>query len=74
MNSAARPPVFATQYTRADCQIGVLHLGFGAFHRAHQAVYFDDYMDRSGDTRWGIAAVNLRTSPQPISPAMMDTT
>jgi mannitol-1-phosphate/altronate dehydrogenase len=37
-------------------------LGFGAFHRAHQAVYIDDYMDLSGDLRWGIAAVNLRGS------------
>lgn len=62
MNSAARPHVFATKYARADCQIGVVHLGYGAFHRAHQAVYFDDYMERTGDTRWGIAAVNLRAS------------
>jgi len=35
-------------------------LGFGAFHRAHQAVYIDEYMQGSGDLRWGIAAVNLR--------------
>jgi mannitol-1-phosphate/altronate dehydrogenase len=37
-------------------------LGFGAFHRAHQAVYLDDYMEKSGDLKWGIAAVNLRGS------------
>jgi mannitol-1-phosphate/altronate dehydrogenase len=35
-------------------------LGYGAFHRAHQAVYIDDYIQSSGDLRWGIAAVNLR--------------
>lgn len=39
---------------------GVLHLGFGAFHRAHQAEYFDRHIERTGDTRWGITAVNLR--------------
>lgn len=39
-----------------------MHVGFGAFHRAHQAVYIDDYMEQSGDLRWGIAAVNLRGS------------
>jgi len=39
-----------------------VHLGFGAFHRSHQAVYIDDYMQTSGDLRWGIAAVNLRDS------------
>ena len=36
--------------------------GYGAFHRAHQAVYIDDYMARTGDLGWGIAAVNLRLS------------
>ncbi|EEB85727.1 mannitol dehydrogenase family protein [Roseobacter sp. GAI101] len=62
MNAAAQPPVHATQYDRSACQVGVVHLGFGAFHRAHQAVYIDDYMETSGDLRWGIAAVNLRGS------------
>ena len=54
--------IAATSYDRSACQIGVVHLGFGAFHRAHQSVYIDDYMDTSGDLRWGIAAVNLRAS------------
>jgi mannitol-1-phosphate/altronate dehydrogenase len=62
MNNAANNTIFATGYDRAACQIGVVHLGFGAFHRAHQAVYIDDYMDISNDLRWGIAAVNLRGS------------
>ncbi len=62
MNTASLIPDFATRYDRSACQIGVVHLGFGAFHRAHQAVYLDDYMDASGDLRWGIAAVNLRGS------------
>ena len=62
MNSAAHPQVTATTYARSDCAVGVVHLGFGAFHRAHQAVYLDDYMDTSGDLGWGIAAVNLRGS------------
>ena len=51
-----------TGYDRDACQIGIVHLGYGAFHRAHQAVYIDDYMDRTRDLRWGIAAVNLRRS------------
>ena len=52
----------ATSYNRDLCQVGVVHLGFGAFHRAHQAVYIDDFMDVSGDLRWGIATVNLRSA------------
>jgi mannitol-1-phosphate/altronate dehydrogenase len=62
MNSAMHTPVSATNFDRSACHIGVVHLGFGAFHRAHQAVYIDDYMEVSGDLRWGIAAVNLRSS------------
>ncbi|MDE0764676.1 MAG: mannitol dehydrogenase family protein [Amylibacter sp.] len=62
MNSISKKHIFATEYERSNCKIGVVHLGFGAFHRAHQAVYLDDYMAQSGDLNWGIAAVNLRLS------------
>ncbi len=51
---------FQTGYDQDACKIGVVHVGYGAFHRAHQAVYFDDYMQKTGDLGWGIAAVNLR--------------
>lgn len=62
MNSAVHAPILTTRYDRSDCQIGVVHLGFGAFHRAHQAVFLDDYMESSRDLQWGIEAVNLRGS------------
>lgn len=51
-----------TDYDRSACEVGIVHIGFGAFHRAHQSVYIDDYMQQTGDCRWGIAAVNLRAS------------
>ncbi len=59
---ADAPVVTATSYARSACVLGVVHVGFGAFHRAHQAVYFDDYMAKTGDLSWGIGAVNLRPS------------
>ncbi len=62
MSNATNKQIFATSYDRSTCQVGVVHLGFGAFHRAHQAVYIDDYMGATGDLRWGIAAVNLRAT------------
>jgi D-arabinitol 4-dehydrogenase len=43
----------------------ILHLGLGAFHRAHQAAYLQDLHD-SGDRRWTIVAGNIR--PDPLSP------
>ncbi len=51
--------VYQTSYNRRDCTVGLVHIGYGAFHRSHQAVYFDDYMEATGDLNWGIAAVNL---------------
>ncbi|TRW18427.1 mannitol dehydrogenase family protein [Glacieibacterium frigidum] len=51
-----RPP-----YDRSAVRRGVVHLGIGAFHRAHQAVVFDDAL-RAGDLRWGITGVSLRSA------------
>ena len=42
-------------YDPAGVKVGVLHLGLGAFHRAHQAVYTDDIL--AADPRWGICGV-----------------
>ena len=39
--------------------IGVLHIGPGAFHRAHQAAVFDTLAAR--DPRWGLSVAALRT-------------
>jgi len=60
MNTRSAANVYETRYDRNACEIGVVHIGYGAFHRAHQAVYLDDYMEKTGDLAWGIAAVNLR--------------
>jgi fructuronate reductase len=47
-------------YPRADLAPGVLHFGPGAFHRAHQAAYFDALIP--ADRRWGISAVALNST------------
>lgn len=52
--------MYKTTYDKTKCQTGIIHIGYGAFHRAHQAVYVDDYMEKTGDLQWGIVAVNLR--------------
>jgi len=60
MNKLNSSRIAVSGYDQAACDIGVVHLGYGAFHRAHQAVFLDAYMDQTGDLGWGIAAVNLR--------------
>lgn len=48
------------RYDRAALKPGIVHIGFGAFHRAHQAVYTDRALAESfGD--WGIVGVSLRS-------------
>ena len=62
LSEATVQPAAATlpAYDRAAVRIGVVHLGIGAFHRAHQAVVFDDAL-ASGDLRWGVLGASLRS-------------
>ena len=55
-------PAFVARpaYDRSKLRRGLVHLGLGAFHRAHQAIYTDAAM-ANGDLRWGIAGVSLRS-------------
>ncbi|MGA7776324.1 MAG: mannitol dehydrogenase family protein [Paraburkholderia sp.] len=55
----AASEVVVPSYDRARLAPGIVHLGLGAFHRAHQAVYTEHTL-RAGDYRWGIVGVSLR--------------
>lgn len=48
-------------YDRARVRPGIVHLGIGAFHRAHQAVVIDELL-ASGATDWGIVGASLRSA------------
>lgn len=48
-------------YDRSGIRPGIVHLGIGAFHRAHQAVVIDDLLAR-GASDWGIVGASLRSS------------
>ena len=45
-----------------ELSIGIVHLGLGAFHRAHQAVYTQDALATGGSNSWGICGVTQRQS------------
>ncbi|MBL8350839.1 MAG: mannitol dehydrogenase family protein [Burkholderiaceae bacterium] len=59
LNGAVERPA----YDRSQLATGIVHLGLGAFHRAHQAVYTEALL-AGGDKRWGIVGVSLR-DPRP---------
>ncbi len=46
-------------YDRSQVRTGVVHIGPGAFHRAHQADYFDRLL--AIDPHWGVLAVSLKS-------------
>lgn len=50
----------------ADLATGIVHLGLGAFHRAHQAAFTQDAIAAAGGA-WGIEAVSMR------NPALAET-
>lgn len=52
--------VQAPGYDRSVQTAGIVHIGIGAFHRAHQAVYTHNAMN-AGDRDWGIIGVSLRS-------------
>ena len=52
--------VVRPRYDRAALSTGIVHLGVGAFQRAHMAAATDAAMGASGDLRWGIVGVSLR--------------
>ncbi|MBV9848441.1 MAG: mannitol dehydrogenase family protein [Armatimonadetes bacterium] len=46
-------------YDRAAVTDGIVHIGVGGFHRAHQAVYLDDLLGQGKAREWGICGVGL---------------
>ncbi len=52
------PAVRRPAYDRSRVTPGIVHLGIGAFHRAHMAVYVDDLLEAAPD--WGIVGASLR--------------
>jgi fructuronate reductase len=65
-----REGVRVPRYDRARLPTRIVHFGPGAFHRAHQAAYFDDLNAR--DPRWGVAALALKSPATPDALAPQD--
>ncbi len=49
------------QYNREQTQPGIVHLGIGAFHRAHQAFYTEAVLNQFGGN-WAITGCSLRSA------------
>jgi mannitol 2-dehydrogenase len=46
-------------YDRSALRIGIVHIGVGGFHRAHQAMYIDRLLDAGTAQDWAICGVGI---------------
>jgi fructuronate reductase len=56
------PPRLQPRVDPTRLEVGIVHLGIGAFHRAHQAVYTEDALAASPTNQWGICGVTQRST------------
>ena len=54
------PGVSKPNYARSHLKAGIVHIGVGNFHRAHQAVYLDDLFNAGFDRDWAIVGAGVR--------------
>jgi fructuronate reductase len=57
-NTPLNPSVITPSYDRSTLKTRIVHLGFGAFHRAHQALYTSEMIEKTGSD-WGICEIDL---------------
>ena len=57
-NSSLNPCVLSSHYDRQGLKARIVHLGFGAFHRAHQALITDEMLEKT-QSDWGICEISL---------------
>ncbi len=58
--SALAPHVTVPSFERTALSAGILHVGVGNFHRAHQAVYLDDLFKAGRDHDWALIGAGVR--------------
>jgi mannitol 2-dehydrogenase len=57
-------------YDRSRLRAGIVHLGVGAFHRSHQAMYLDRLLERGEAEEWAICGVGVLPSDRRMAEVM----
>ena len=58
-------------YDRSLIKTGILHIGLGNFHRAHQAVYLDQLLKADQNQEWGISSAIVRKEQADLHRSML---
>lgn len=64
------PGIAVPSYDPASISPGIVHIGVGNFHRAHQAVYLDDLFARGGGHAFGIVGAGIRDGDRSMREAL----
>jgi mannitol 2-dehydrogenase len=74
LDQRSLPSVGATvpvpTYDRSGIRTGIVHLGVGGFHRAHQAMYVDRLLQQGEARDWGICGVGVLPSDRRMAEVM----
>ncbi len=70
--SAISERVAVPNYNRQNITTGIVHVGVGGFHRAHEAMYIDQLLEDTANANWGICGVALLNFDQKIYNVLKD--
>lgn len=59
-------------YDRLKTKTGIVHIGVGAFHRAHEAFYTDQVLHLKDAANWGICGVGLLDTDRRLLDTLAD--
>ena len=54
--------IIKPSYNRTAVNNGIVHIGVGGFHRAHQAYYTEELLNQGKSSDWGICGVGVRSA------------
>ncbi len=64
------PSIAVPLYERSALTPGIVHVGVGGFHRAHQAMYLDALMNQGEALDWGIIGVGVMPGDKRMQQAL----
>ena len=72
LNAATLPeiPIAKPGYDRDEITVGIVHFGVGGFHRAHQAMYVDQLLEKGAAKDWGICGVGVMPADRRMADVM----
>lgn len=68
---ALQPAVRIPHYDRTEIGQGIVHVGVGGFHRAHQTIYTEDLFNQNRDFEWGFCGVGLLPHDRKMRDALL---